>query len=169
MPVTGDFLLFREHDFIGPFDFTLGDSREGFDHDGDLDGAGGADAFVGVERVGFAGIERAVETSAIEAKLAGKALQLLHVQRRLILQQHFHVFPIFPLFACGFRRFRCLKRLRMLTEREVPRDESHLVAALFHQAFECRVNRGTAWTLIIREGDDRNRCFCIAQRRLIVG
>jgi hypothetical protein len=52
-----DFLLFCEDEFVGPLELACGDARVGFDHDGNLDRTGGADAFVGVECVGFAGVE----------------------------------------------------------------------------------------------------------------
>jgi hypothetical protein len=48
---------FGQREFVAPFGFTLGHAGEGFDHDGDFDRAGRADALVGVAAVAFARVE----------------------------------------------------------------------------------------------------------------
>jgi len=54
---SGDFLFFRQDHFVSPLDLAFVHATEGFDHNRDLDCAGGADAFVRIQRISFTGVE----------------------------------------------------------------------------------------------------------------
>ena len=106
----------------------------------------------------FAAVEAGIKRLRLKLQIDGVLLQLIELERFVVLKQNIVVLPVFVLLACAPGSLSGFLRLRVdMGQREIFKNNFDLVLVGFLDFFEFSLNSCAVWSLIVRELDQSDR------------